>query len=186
MSVAALFQNALAVTGAAGIYPEARPGTIPVGLSTNGRQIHANKSLADSKDEASGKQMASFLQLTLHPLGVLSDDDHKELSLIGEKASSKELHQKLNNTPATEVDTFAGHIFPGGTDDQGKVSSASVAHTWATMSPAQKGLSLAALQLQNHKFKDGTTLYERKVIPGSESEPELKSRASSTVVFKWR
>lgn len=173
-----LRENGFGVMATAGVYPAPGPDRVNVGMSTLGRPIWSDKKTADSTDSTAGKKLVQGLRVALEPTGAFTPDELASFDALGDTVSNPQLHQELDNVPRGKSGEFLNKILPKITpkaiNAQSIVSGLNIAHTWDNLSPAQKGMSLAGLGIQGHRFPDGSSLETKDIVKAGENYPALK------------
>lgn len=174
-----LKQKGYSVTNAAGIYPDQRPGSVPLGLSKLGVPMFGNQSLMQLNAPKAGEGTIKGLQEMLRPVNAFSEADHISLDKIGAAAGSEEALTELTSLSNDQSSSpFADKLhkhFGIKPSEQSTVSSLNLAHTWTKMSPAQKSLGAAAFALQNHTLPGGENVYTKEIIPATEKAPAINT-----------
>lgn len=174
-----LANGAFSVTNAAGVSPTQTKGSVPLGLSKQGKPVFGNQKLMQLNAPRAGEGTVKGMQAMVAPTGAFSDADHKSLNDVAQKAGDPQAISDLTDASNKEdsqpfVDKLHSHFGVDPTD-QSKLSAANLAHTFTKMSPAQKSLGMAAFALQNHILPGGENTYNKTVIPETDKIPGVNT-----------
>lgn len=182
-----LIQSGNATLNTAGISQTPQPGFVRGGYSEAGKPLFVSPRLQQSTDSDAGNRVINTLQKVIDPTGVLTGEDanilEKAAAVTNDAAVLNSLNTAAQNGDAKGfVDTVLGAYgqpliasISKDPQNQAGLKSAYNAYqlysNWDQMSPAQKGLGLAATGLQAVKFADGTDLASKSIIkPTVDSE----------------
>lgn len=152
----------------------------PIGFSPAGQRVYSDRALLQSEDSQQGSRYVDTLKEIIDPTGALTEDDRSTLDQVSAIAGDASIiatltsqHQNGDkkgfvNTVLSAVKQPVIENLSKDPQNQAGMQAAFNAYqifsNWDRMSPAQKGLALAATGLQATKFADGTNLATKNII----------------------
>lgn len=172
----------------AGIFRDQQGGLLEWGTDKDGNPLYSAPELINQKGgHGLGGQQVNQIGSLADALGAFRlPEEAEHFASLTKFAGSKAFQETINQQIAqgdtkgaiNEVLKNLGGVNLSNIKDKSQLATAfgayNLINNWGQMNDAQKAMSLSGLALQSYKFKDGTSLADKVVIPGRDpKDPTL-------------